>query len=278
MKREAWKVTVACALGAGIGTLISLEVAVYLWWIGLIIGGLVGYLAYRPIAVIKAILPAARTAARATLGKYHAVRRVFTRPDFWPRVLYTTLTFFFAGSWLVLGLMLLMLSLMISVRSFEDFRIWMWLSWFATWAVTSFGFGVLCSIDEQSACKTEDELLKFRIVCFALCPPIVMFYHLPRGIWWVIRHGMPRAVVAIARLGRDLARFMAHFVWNVFVRIHSEMRLLCLVDASIGVVIGFFAGSALIGALAGGLFGLVNYALVTERILKPRGYIPVTKE
>ena len=41
----------------------------------------------------------------------------------------------------------------------------------------------------------------------------------------------------------------------------------CAVDAMIGAAVGFFAGSAIIGALVGGLFGVLNYEVVSKRLL-----------
>ena len=55
------------------------------------------------------------------------------------------------------------------------------------------------------------------------------------------------------------------------------MRLLCGIDAMLGAGIGYLAGSAIIGALDGGLVGVFNYAIVTELCLKRFGYIPIQK-
>ena len=59
----------------------------------------------------------------------------------------------------------------------------------------------------------------------------------------------------------------------MFIRIHSDRRLISGVDALLGSAIGYFAGSAAVGALSGGILGIVNYAMITERWLKPHGYI-----
>ena len=53
-----------------------------------------------------------------------------------------------------------------------------------------------------------------------------------------------------------------------FILVHSELRLLCGVDAAIGALVGFLIGSVVLGALAGGLLGLLNYELVSKRWLK----------
>ena len=61
---------------------------------------------------------------------------------------------------------------------------------------------------------------------------------------------------------------MGVFARKLFIQIHSEMRLLCMTDAFLGAVVGFFAGSVLLGAISGGLLGLLNYEIVSIRILK----------
>mgnify|MGYP001615046653 FL=1 len=64
--QETRKVFVACALGAGIGSLIALEMSAGLWWVGLLVGGLTGYLAYDFKVVARAIPMAARVATHKT--------------------------------------------------------------------------------------------------------------------------------------------------------------------------------------------------------------------
>lgn len=55
MERTHGKVFIASALGAFIGSLVALQLNAYLWWLGLIAGGLVGYLSYEFKAVLRAI-------------------------------------------------------------------------------------------------------------------------------------------------------------------------------------------------------------------------------
>lgn len=49
------KIFIACALGAGIGTAVALQLHPYFWWVGLITGGLVGYFSYEFKAVCRAV-------------------------------------------------------------------------------------------------------------------------------------------------------------------------------------------------------------------------------
>jgi hypothetical protein len=50
--------------------------------------------------------------------------------------------------------------------------------------------------------------------------------------------------------------------------VHSDLRLLCGVDAAVGVLVGWQFGSPLLGTLIGGAFGALSYRIVSMRILK----------
>lgn len=71
---------------------------------------------------------------------------------------------------------------------------------------------------------------------------------------------------------KGIILFLSHFAKNVFILIHSELRLLCLFDGGMGAVVGtLIVGTltgTLVGALAGGIFGVLNFEIVSKRILK----------
>lgn len=59
------------------------------------------------------------------------------------------------------------------------------------------------------------------------------------------------------------------FARTVFIAIHSSERLLCMVDAAIGVAVFHFTGNNIfLGMLAGGILGVINYEIVSVRLLK----------
>ena len=61
---------------------------------------------------------------------------------------------------------------------------------------------------------------------------------------------------------------ICRFVKYLFVMILSEERLVCGLGATVGAGIGYFTGSVIMGALAGGIFGVFIYEIVSKRILK----------
>lgn len=270
MKKESWKVFLACAIGAFIGSLVTLEVNRWFWWLGLITGGLTGYLSYEWKKVAQSIPAAYRTA------------RGWQAPELYWRELWqaflSALSFLsVAGSWVFLFVISLLILLegvgainiallplcSIFLIGIAFFTFFITLIWF------NFDTGRKVGLREKDISRHKKLTVEF----LAASPPVVFFWHIPRGLYWLI----PRLPHVLAVTGKGLAsaaRFLGRFAWQVFIRIHSEMRVLCGVDAMIGTTVGYFAGSAIIGALAGGAFGVINYALVTERWLKPKGYLP----
>ena len=151
------KIFGACALGAAAGTAVALEMAPYLWWVGMLVGALVGYVSFEFRSVLRAAGAAWRTA----------------------------------------------------------FKI---------------GFSIGCV-----------GIVVFCLIAIAVCS----------------------LVMAAVRINA-----FVKFLWTLFKLVHSDIRVLCAFDAAIGTWIGWAAGSALIGALAGGTLGVLSYYLVSVRWLK----------
>lgn len=104
-----------------------------------------------------------------------------------------------------------------------------------------------------------DEIKRFN-------PFSVYCYYLPLGLWWCLKK-TPFVLLLAAKGLKLLIILAALFIARVFVLIHSDIRLLCMIDAMIGTAVGHFMGSAVIGMLAGGIVGVLNYVIVSRRIL-----------
>lgn len=122
----------------------------------------------------------------------------------------------------------------------------------------------------------EERIADARVHAIALCPPVALFYHLPRlTARYVSRALRWAALVAVPACGSSavrLVRFLGRFSRELFVRIHSEERLLVGVDAVLGTLVGYVVDprpfGVLIGMAAGALLGFVNYELVSIRGLR----------
>lgn len=252
--KNSVKVFFATALGAGLGTIVSLSVNHYLWWIGLIVGGAIGYLSYEWRTVVNAIPQA-----------YRAARGWRFSPLFGKKIGWS----FLASACVVTDSMLAFgvfcaITTKISVQVIFDRQVIILLcySWLALWLVVD---GALLSAAPKHF-TTEVFLEHTKCIAFIAAPPILIFWHIPRGIIWLVFR-VPAAV-----------KFMITFVWKLFLLIHSERRLICGMDAMIGAAIGYFAGSAIVGALTGGILGVINYKLVSEGWLIPGGYLKVKSQ
>jgi hypothetical protein len=90
----------------------------------------------------------------------------------------------------------------------------------------------------------------------------------------------PRFVIAVMKAGYSVARAIKWtwtkkvipVLWKIcktcFISIHSEIRLLCMTDAILGVLAGYYSGHALIGGIVGAILGVFNYELISKRALK----------
>ncbi|MFZ5559206.1 MAG: hypothetical protein ACOZAL_00170 [Patescibacteria group bacterium] len=258
--KKSLKVFLACFLGAGIGTLTALQINGYFWWLGLLVGGLVGYLSYEFKAVLKAVPGAWRTVVESWPTKE------------WWRGFWTYL-----GSWVIfsldacIGFLVLINILFWAISEWKTSYIL-----YSVW--TLFGMVVFLSLYTTAATLraedlTEKKIRKYRATIrewnpirlyFWLLPKYTVLYsiwllkgtlHIPGFIW--------KALPALGRFVKILFRFIK----TLFILIHSEIRLLCGIDAAIGAAVGYFADNVIIGALAGGVFGLLNYEIISVRVL-----------
>lgn len=62
-------------------------------------------------------------------------------------------------------------------------------------------------------------------------------------------------------------RFCPAFIARIFHFVHSNARLLFGIDVAIGVAVGHFTGNALLGGLAGGAWWLLDWHLVSIKLL-----------
>jgi len=240
----------ACAFGAGIGAFVALSLNPWFWWLGLLVGGTIGYLGYEWREVVAAVPRAWRAAGPMWKSLPWLVSKswVFAR----------TIAFMWCWLFVAFASCDFVGGLVSPVRGFHVASVAI-----ATTLVV-FGPGLVLIMGLFASCflLEENEENRFyslkEMVLWSL--PVIFVYQLPR---FTIRYA-PAAL-----------RFVRAFVWKFFLLIHSEERLICGMDAMLGAAVGYFAGSAFIGAIAGGALGVVNYEIVTRRWLIPAGLVPV---
>lgn len=267
------KIFGACALGAAVGTALALELAPYLWWVGMLVGGLVGYFTYE----FREVLRAAQTAWKKTIA---------WRPFLpWWRVVGRT----FAGSLILTTLLVVAGTL--GVIAFKG-NLDVYPTAFAAAVLFSTVWSVATSLNEDTRlelklCRHTEEHINslleqnryqwliamvatafFSLILFLSYWDLVVTTMQWLSIGTVMLCGVVFAAYGAVWLIRRVIPVLGRFFWAFFKLIHSDIRLLCAVDAALGTAAGYAAGSALVGALAGGTLGVVNYYLVSVCWLK----------
>jgi len=246
--KESLKVFLACFIGGFIGTAVALQLGLF-WWLGLILGGFVGYLAYEFKAVIQACKAAWQAVIRIRITKRQR-RKFGNYLKIYFRAWFSLAAGAYGTAWIGVGLLLGFLAGKCKGMDWGTFgEVTMW----AILLVSVFCLGL--TRDEGS----RKELLRYNLVR-------VYLWLLPKYIFLGVVC-LIKLIIHAPKLIAKAAKTIAKFAKHVFIEIHSDERLLCGIDAAIGVAIGWAAGNALVGGFSGGLFGVLNYEVISKRIL-----------
>lgn len=252
MRRDAVKVFLAVALGSFVGALVALQAQPSFWWVGLLVGGLTGYLVFDPLGAIRAVPKAWRQTVLELTVIVSAIREQSSK------IL-----------WTVAGLVGIAMHAGLVILLFKSGNeILMCLAALQVFLAIIAALAILAFIDTLWGWLGGDE--DKQMILF-LNPVVLYLLVIPAGIGYCV-YKFCRNIRAIAsetgEFVHDLGVFIGRFAWNWFKLVHSDIRLLCGVDAAIGACIGYFTANALLGALVGGAFGVLNYELMSKRVLK----------
>lgn len=236
------KVFVSCVIGAAIGSLVALEAQPTFWWVGLVVGGLVGYLSYDIREVLRAVPVAWHYAIKQPMESWknvgmslagYALILTWVIPSV---VLWWTLVPIIPWSEVSAGVIVLRI---LAVT----------FSFIAFFAVILGGFKIFLELKIGKEGLEAGLELNPVFVAYAFVSIAVLNKFFLPHLWSAVR---------------TVFRFFQHLLWLI----HSDLRLLCGFGAAIGASIGYASGSVLVGVLAGGVIGLVQYDLVSRRWLK----------
>ena len=244
------KVFLACAIGAFIGSMVALELNPYFWWLGLIVGGFAGYISYEFKAVMNAV-PKAWGIVRKKIREDISETRISRPIKILAYIIFGYLFF------LALGVCFCANFFFLHTLLTPKTNFWFYMKKlsaesgiFLSLPFFSFSFTLLTCmfIDNLEGGKSNKQ-----IIVAALFPTVMpLIFTLFIVIYIMYKKGS----------------LVISFTKHLFLLIHSDIRLLCGIDAAIGTGIGYLAGNAIVGMLAGGVFGLINYELVSKRLLK----------
>ncbi len=269
--RNSWNIFLACALGAFVGALVSLDLTVrfawgkYLWFVGAGIGGAVGWVASGPKEVWWAFLKALKEELRPQC--HVEWRNLKSGLQLGTLLLLYGVPVFLAAAFLpvqpmspeviamiclvgILGIAVSLFGVTVSVCFCH-----------ASWPFLS----KLKRILEVPRSTDRPDEVALALLVYG--NPIILILSLfffsflllcgLIKLSWLGIKGVPK----VFRLACRVAK-------KVFIRVHSERRLICFVDSALGATIGYFYGNAFVGALAGGILGVANFWLISVRWLK----------
>lgn len=270
------RILLAATVGAVMGTLVALELTPMFWWVGTIVGFLVGYMAYDPATVASATKTACLKAiswrpkegwqTRLKMGTYSSIglggitgwgmlaffgsillSTMLIAPETQKITLYQACIFLsLVGGFGVVAGSLLFFFLLISSR------------------------GVIQPIATTAEQDLLDEIRKFALRWNPITTPFVALYYIikygGKALFWGSA-GLVLVIIcapnAMRATGRSLRTF---FVTSVHL-IHSHARMVAGMSGATGTVVGYFTGSATLGGIAGFLTGLAAWG-VTSFLVK----------
>lgn len=250
MNNQSIKIFVSCTFSAGIGALIALELNTTLWWIGAITGGLLAYLSYE----FKMVVTAFRRAFSAVFNMKHARRLI----NFFERVIIT----------LIYGLLIFSYVIIANImhKPDVDFADMNFVGLYVTATVVGAIWQMTKAVTFNSIVESLAGLyssnpitLSLMIFASALSAIIILMYCLV-----LIKQTGP----IVSKYSKEVCVKIALFLKTAFIYMHSDFRLLYGISGAMGASIGYFNGSAIIGAFTGGFFALFSREIVSKRFLK----------
>lgn len=303
-RRSTFQVALACALGALACALIAIATGFHIGY-GILAGCITGYVAYEFRDVCRAIPIAFRAALRGSVSIYDTniarLQEWRSRPHpflypamlitapFYTRGLFSLMTSLVIGDWpklgRVAGIAFSVVGAPFALLAFIE------ASWFVAFPMVILAFigaraaersywWPMMMVENPAQAQTDAAILESK----GLRQQALTYRNVGRWIakglgltllffvWTLWKYVVIYAGMAIA--------FIARMLWALFKLIHSYERVLCALDGTIGgtVAYQFFispersiaqnAIAVAFGMVLGIGFGLVNYEIVSKRVLK----------
>lgn len=297
---ETKKISIACFIGGAICCAVALMVAPALWWLGMVAGFAGGYVSYEFREVRRAVPVALRAASNGTSWAWHSLVKyveewlaephpfayfgaivglpffVWTashlvNPDMQPdassgvyivsAVLQVIMLPIAFVQTVFAGLFILAPLAFIGARVGE--RCYWWPAIFGSMGEQSSRSDELDAKGLRREATTYTNVLRWTAKGIGIT---VIFFvwtlwkYLAIGIWAMLR-------------------FFGRFAWHLFKLIHSQKRVLCGIDGALGGAVAYVwlqptsyavgeqAVLVVFGGLLGAAFGVINWEVVSKRIL-----------
>lgn len=257
---RSWKVFLAILLGGIIGGFVALEMHPYFWWVGMLVGGLVGYLAFD----VREIVPAMKRAWAEKVAP-----RLPSREDV--RVMFWVATVLFG---MIFACLVVLAPYAIAAYcdiSVENTLLFGLLPSIFLFGIMWRGFSYYYSYyGEDLEARYPEGTTPGRTHAVYVNPLRIIFVYPFMTFVWLYRERRE----ILAWIGGII---FAGFVMTIgliiytFVYLYSNDRLVCMAFGTLGVAIGHLIGFGLIGVILGALiaatFGKVTHEIISVRLL-----------
>jgi hypothetical protein len=292
MNIEIKKVTTACFLGGSLGALVALELNQYFWWLGIIFGCLVGYIGYS----FKEIPSAMKKAWEITRSNWTKMFLGIFSVHYWCNALCVLLKTFSISILYIATFAFVFVILIAFIGGFIGFFFITILSVITALDYTMSGISPIEAMNSFIVTLYIDTIPQLLWYCFMPQLSVILGLKLlvcieekqyfshgvswincisialafsPLAIFFIVPLCLVVLVIAVLIIFSSvLFMVMKEWVKNLFILIHSDMRLLCATDALIGATTGYLVGNAFVGGIIGAISGIINYQLVSVRWLK----------
>ncbi len=271
---EKLKVSIACIFGGLLGTIISYKIfeetsfIKYFWWVGTLLGGGLSYFIY-----VADTLPSACKKAWNEIIEW--------KID-WKRqktCIYHTLLFSTAASslfgWGILFIFIFgdfmsgnqdLLNLTFDGKmNFLRFYGYLSLTFYIIFLFPGYDFAASKNDKELNRAIKECESL---VEIFNPFFPLILVGLFVYGLFYAIKNFFKWMFPLCSGIKFVFIQTIK-FIIRVFVLIHTDMALLCLVSGTTGALIGFYyGGNEMIGGLCGLAIGNFSREIIAKRVLK----------
>jgi len=261
---KLFKFLAGVACGIVIGYMFSAQYATNIWWqaLGMVVGGIGGYILVAPMAFFKAIPRAFMASLRGSLSAWENLKYNFKElmliwlavwfGSIWASLIFCGLEKYAAASD---GRDVNYLSAIVAVFLFANI---INLYWFLK--VVTFKDGYL-----------DDETSLF--VIKHLNPVMGTFWILAGAVWYIpkvlFKYFLPWLMKLIfIRIIWELTYFISLFIRSLFRLVHSHKRALVLICATIGTGVGQYYGHLWIGLGVGLLWAAFSWHFIAIKWLK----------
>ncbi len=247
MKRTG-KMILSAVFGALIGLIIAFAVDRLYWWVGMLAGGVVGYLSYEWRVVLRAAIELITSREKlAVIGrKMAAITTVLCWAGGWGAVAAYPIIFVDCGP---------------PRGPFAVLLAGIGVVWAISVAALSVVFllAAIVGDDFESDGDSQKEL-KFIFFSSSL---VAIFVMLPYMLYLFVKE--------LPKIGKEFGRF----VWKLLLLIHSDDRMIVGFSALLGTAGGYVAKSFIIGATVAAASVVFARYVVADRWLKAKGYLPL---